>query len=151
MGRYADKYSFSRMLCICFSIASAAYGINIFTNPSNGKVLYFIYHVLYCIAMAGINSAMMNLIYDYVDHEKRTSALALKQTFSGFVGFFTTLILSNLFNYIQKSGNRFLGISVYAQQVMSAISFLITIVLLIYMFTVVRRIPPKKTETGLSE
>ncbi|MGN1052318.1 MAG: MFS transporter, partial [Candidatus Scatosoma sp.] len=31
LGRYADKHSFSRMLCICFIIEIAAFGCNIFT------------------------------------------------------------------------------------------------------------------------
>lgn len=115
MGKFADKHSFASMLNICFIIMLVAYGINIFTVPENGKVFYTIYYMLYAIAMAGINSATINLIYDYVDKEKRVGALALKSTIAGFAGFFTTLAVSPLVSYIQKNGNEFLGLNVYAQ------------------------------------
>lgn len=143
MGKFADKYSFSKMLSVCFTIAAVAFGANMFTVPSNGKILYTIYYILCCVAMAGINSATINLIYDYVEPKQRTQALALSQTFAGFSGFLITLVLSPLVVAIQKNGNSILGVSVYAQQVLSAFSFLITIILLIYMRTVVRKIERK--------
>ena len=117
-----------------------AFGLNIFTVPENGKVFYTIYYMLFAVAMAGINSAVINLIYDYVDKEKRTGALALKSTLAGFAGFFTTLLVSPLVSYIQKNGNTFLGMHVYAQQVVSAIAFTLMSITLIYLNTVVKKI-----------
>ena len=143
MGKFADKYSFANMLNICFVIMLVAFGINMFTVPENGKVLFTVYFVLNAIAMAGINSAVINLIYDYVDTKKRIGALALKSTLAGFAGFFTTLAVSPLVSYIQRSGNNFLGISVYAQQVVSAIAMIMVAVLLVYLNTVVRKIKNK--------
>ena len=143
MGRFADKTSFVKMLCLCLIIAAAAYLIHIFITPISGKYLYPVYYVLYCIGMAGINSATMNLIFDYIDKGRRTSALALNHSLSGFAGFFTTLILSMLVGYIQKNGNEILGVRVYAQQVTAAISFAVTAALVIYLFAVVRKIPRK--------
>jgi MFS family permease len=118
--------------------------INVFTVPENGKVLYTIYYVLYAIGMAGINSATINLIYDYVEKEKRVGALALSSTFSGFAGFFTTLAVSPLVSYIQASGNTFLGLNVYAQQVVSVMAVILLIVLIVYLNTVVRKIKSNK-------
>ena len=138
MGIIADKYSFAKMLNICFGIMVVGFSVNIFTVPQNGKVFYTIYYMLYAIAMAGINSAVINLIYDYVDKEKRTGALALKSALAGFAGFFTTLIVSPLVSYIQNNSNTFLGIKVYAQQVVSAVALLIVVVLIIYLNTVVK-------------
>jgi hypothetical protein len=131
------------MLNICFALVTIAFGINIFTTPKNGSILYVCYVILHAISMAGINSSVINLIYDYVEPKKRTSALALKSAFAGFAGFFTTLAVSPLVAYIQKAGNRFLGLSVYAQQVTSALAFLLMVVLLVYMNTVVRKIKRK--------
>ena len=143
MGRYADKHSFSKMLNICFVLVTIAFGINIFTTPKNGSILYVFYVVLHAISMAGINSSVINLIYDYVEPKKRTAALALKSAFAGFAGFFTTLAVSPLVAYIQKAGNKFLGLSVYAQQVTSALAFALMLVLLVYMNTVIRKIKKK--------
>lgn len=140
LGKYADRRSFADMLNICFFIMLVAFGVNVFTVPENGKVLYSIYYMLYAVAMAGINSATINLIYDYVEQEKRTGALALSSTFSGFAGFFTTLAVSPLVSYIQSNNNTLFGISVYAQQVVSAISVIMLIVLSVYLNIVVKKI-----------
>lgn len=148
LGRYADKHSFVNMLNICFAIMLVAFGINIFTVPKNGKILYTVHYMLYAVAMAGVNSATINLIYDYVGQERRTGALALNNTFSGFAGFFTTLAVSPLVSYIQSNGNKLFGISIYAQQVVSIIATALLVVLLIYLNTVVKRIKNNKTEIG---
>jgi Na+/melibiose symporter-like transporter len=140
MGKFADKYSFAKMLNICFIIMLVGFCINIFTVPQNGKVFFTIYYMLSAIAMAGINSATINLIYDYVDKGKRIGALALNSTVSGFAGFFTTLAVSPLVTYIQSNGNMFLGLNVYAQQVVSVIAVLLLIVLIIYLNRVVGKI-----------
>lgn len=144
MGKFADKYSFAKMLNICFIIALIGFVVNGFTVPDNGKVLYTVYYMLYAVAMAGINSATINLIYDYVDKEKRIGALALKSTFCGFTGFFTTLIVSPLVGFIQKNGNELFGIRVYAQQVVSFISAGILIILIVYLNTVIGRLKTNK-------
>ncbi len=135
MGKFADKYSFRKMLSICFIIEAVAFGINIFTAPSNGKWLYFIHYILYCVGMAGINSATINLIYDYVEVEQRTSALALQQTCTGFAGFFVTLLLSPLVSLIQKS-----EFPLYAQQVTSIISFVVVLIAILYINTVIKKL-----------
>lgn len=143
MGKFADKYSFAKMLTVCFIIVAVGFGINAFTVPSNGKILYTVYYILYCTAMAGISNASINLIYDYVEPRQRIQALAVNATFSGFAGFLVTLLMSRLVAHIQQNGNRFLGIPIYAQQVMSIFSFIITVVLIAYMLTVVPKIKRK--------
>ena len=140
MGRFADKYSFAKMLNICFIIVLVGFSINIFTVPSNGKIFYTAFYVLYAIAMAGINSSMINLIYDYVDKERRIGALALNGTLSGFAGFFATLAVTPLVSYIQNNGNRLFGINMYAQQALSALAVVLVAVLIIYLNLVVRKI-----------
>lgn len=147
MGKFADKYSFANMLNICFIIMLVGFGVNVFTVPENGKVFYTIYYILNAVAMAGINSATINLIYDYVDKEKRIGALALKSSLAGVAGFFTTLIVSPLVSYIQNNGNRFFGLEVYAQQVVSAIAVILLTILIIYLNLVVRKIENKREKT----
>jgi MFS family permease len=144
LGKFADKYSFANMLNICFVVILVGFVVNMFTVPANGKVFYTAYYMLNAIAMAGINSATINLIYDYVGKEKRVGALALSHTFSGFAGFFTTLAVSPLVSYIQKNGNEFLGLNVYAQQVVSAIAVILLIALIVYLNVVVRKIERKE-------
>jgi Na+/melibiose symporter-like transporter len=140
MGKLADKTSFCKMLTICFTIMAGCFALNIFTAPSNGKVLYSIYYIGHCIGMAGINSSIINLIYDYVGKEERTCALALQQAFGGLVGFLITLVLSPVITQMQAHGNSIFGMTVYAQQIFSLFSTIMTVVLLVYMNVVVRKL-----------
>lgn len=131
-GVYADKHGFLKMVRICFGIAAVGFFINIFTVPSNGKVLFTIYYACYAVAMAGVNSALLNLIYDCVETKFQRNALVLKQAVSGILGFAATVVSGLLVSYIQSNGNRFFGINVYAQQVVSMIAFAIITWLVFY-------------------
>ena len=139
LGRYADKHSFTRMLNICYAIVLVAYAVNVFTVPANGKVMYTIYYILYAVSMGGINSASTNLIYDFVVPEKRVVTIALQHAMAGFSGFFATIIVGFLVSYIQGNGNMFLGLNVYAQQVVSVIGVIMVGVSLLYLNTVVKK------------
>ena len=140
LGRFADKYSFGKMLSVCFIVETAAFAINAFTVPTNGKVFYTVYYMLDAVGMAGINSGAINLIYDYTEKERRTEALALKNAFSGFAGFFTTLAISPFVKHIQNGGNKLFGLNVYAQQAVSALACGVTIFLLVYLNTVIKKL-----------
>lgn len=134
-GSYADKHSFAKMLRWCFAIAALSFAAVIFTTPSNGKLLFTVYSICHAVALGGINSALINLCYDYTPVETRADALAFTQAGAGLSGFLTTLAISPLVAAIQENGNTFLGIPVYAQQVVSAIAFILTIVVVVYVST----------------
>lgn len=140
-GKYADRRSFAVMVRACLVIAGAGFFVNIFTVPSNGAVMYTLYYALYAVAMGGINSALINLVFDFAKPDVRSNALAVTQAASGLVGFFTTLAVSPLVEYIQSSGNRLFGMSIYAQQAVSAIAFLFTAAAVVYLSV---KIIPKK-------
>ena len=120
------------MLLICFSVQGVALAIYSFVVPSNGALFSVLYCALNAIAMAGINSAQINLIYDYVETEQRMSALALSHAISGIVGFLCTLAVSPLVSFIQQNGNRVFGIPMYAQQLLSAVGAIGIVGILIY-------------------
>ena len=140
LGKFADKFSFCKMLYICFGVEAIAFLIAVTITPSNGRYMYIIYYVLYCIGCAGINSSIINLIYDYVETEKRTSALALVNTAAGFAGFFATLAVSPLVSYVQGKGNELFGISIYAQQLLAVISVIVVIAIVIYLLAVISKL-----------
>jgi MFS family permease len=139
IGRYGDKTSFLKMLGVCFAFMVAAFVLNIFTTPENGKLLFTLHYLLFALGSAGITSGEINLIYECVDHEHRMGALALKGTLSGLAGFATTLLISPLIDRIQANGNKFLGLDLYAQQVLSAMTCLILVGLLIYIHFLTRK------------
>ena len=97
--------------------------------------------------MAGINSGIVNLVYDFVPRNRRTSALAFKNTVVGFAGFFTTLAASPLVEYVQKNGNNFLFLkNVYAQQILSAFAVIMIAICIVYLNLVVKPARPKREE-----
>lgn len=144
LARVADKKSFAFMLKYAYGLAAVGFLVATFMVPSNGKVFYTVYYCLFAAAMGGINSAETNLIFDYVPTEKRSDALMVKQAVYGIAGFLATLAVTPLVTYIQNAGNRFLGMDVYAQQVLSATSFVFTILVIIYLQKVVLKLKPNR-------
>lgn len=144
LGRYADRTSFSRMVLLCFCIAAAGFFVNIFTVPENGRIFYTVYYCLYAISMAGINSALTNLVYDCVHGDSRRSALAISSALGGICGFSATCLMSPVVARIQNSGNRLWGMNLYPAQFVSAIAFSIAAVLILYLRFIV--IPKEKQQ-----
>lgn len=147
LGKYADKYSFAKMLRLCYCIIALGFAVAAFVRPANGHILYAVYSMLNAMAMGGINSGEINLIYDYVDPAQRTAALSVRNTIYGVTGFLTVTAVSPLLSYIQNTGNRFCGIPVYGQQVLSAIACLASFLTAFYVHAVVGKMR-LNTETG---
>jgi MFS family permease len=128
------------MLSLVFGISAIGFIVCGFATPSNGKIVFTAYAVLHAIAMAGINSGSINLIYEYYGGENKTGALAFSHAVSGMCGFLATLAASSLVDKIQKDGNVFLGMNLYAQQVVSFIAAAIVILIIVYLNTVVKKL-----------
>ncbi len=146
-GRYADKHSFASLVRWCLLAAAIAYGTLMFATPlhlfdmnvfgwnisiSVGSIAFFFYFIIHGISQAGINSALINLVFDYVPHEKRADSLAFCQALAGITGFVSTLLISPLVANIQNNGNTLFGLNVYAQQVTAGICCFFCVVAIIY-------------------
>lgn len=137
-GRFADKYSWRKMMILSFLIAAAGYLINSFTVPSNGKVLFTVYYIFYAVYMAGANSGIMNLTFDYVKEENRAAALGIKSALGGTAGFFASLLGARILSAVQNGGNMIFGHTVYAQQILSFISFAVYAAAALYVKKVIQ-------------
>jgi len=133
-GKYADKNSFAKMIVWCMLIAMLGFLAASFSTPQTGKIFQTAYMVLNAVAMGGINSALINLVFDYTTPEHRSDALAVNQAFSGLAGFLSTLAASVLVTHIQKNSNTLFGVKIYAQQVMSLVAFCVTVVTVLYVY-----------------
>lgn len=150
IGKLADK-SFVNTLKVCYLFGGLMFVVMMFTVPQNGKIFFIIYTLFQAIAGTGIDNCEMNLVYNIVKEELRTSALALRMAVSGIVGFVTTLAVSPLVTYIQNNGNQFFGLNVYAQQVVSALSALGVIILLLFLHKNEKKINVKNKLEELGE
>ncbi|MBO5214898.1 MAG: MFS transporter [Clostridia bacterium] len=146
MGKFADKKSFASALVICFSIEFVGFAVASCTTPENGKILYPIFLCLHAIGMSVINSATINLIYDYVAPERRTVAYAFQQTVAGVAGFLIVTVLSPLVTLVQNNGNNIFGMTVYAQQLCALFSALVCAVAVVYIIFVLKKMKRASAE-----
>ena len=131
-GSYADKRSFAEMVEKCLLILGVGYLCAAFAVPANGRILFAGYYICHGVAQGGINSALINLIFDYVTPDKRADSLAICQAGAGIAGFLTTLAVSPLVSAIQQNGNTLWGLPIYAQQVLSAAALILTVLTVVF-------------------
>jgi len=94
--------------------------------------------------MAGSNSGMMNIVFDYVHHEDRPYALGIKSAIGGLTGFLLSLVGAKVVSAVQANGNILFGRTIYAQQILAFITFLIFIFVALYIKMIIMKM--KKVE-----
>ena len=148
-GRIADRRGWSSLMTLCLIVAAAGFLVNVFTRPES-RMLYVVYYVFYAVSMAGINSGLTNITYDYIDERYFAQAMGARNAVSGVVGFLASLMGGALVSRIQAAGNTLFGLNVYAQQVNSAATFLLLIALLAYTHFVIAKMPRLLDEKSAS-
>ena len=134
MGKYADKNSFAAMLNLAFIFATVGYLIMVFAVPSNGKIAYTVYFVIFAaLFQSGYGNGIMNLVFDSVDKDQRTGAFSIYNIVNGLMSFVATLLFSYIVTAIQNAGNKVFGIPMYAQQFLSALAVIITLIAVVYL------------------
>lgn len=141
LGKLADRISFARCMALCFGVAGVAFLLAAFVTPQS-RYLYVGFLCLYYIAMAGINSGTINLIFDYVPPIDRGVALGLGNTCSGIAAFVASLLGGALVSAFPpvtlpgdglRGGVPLFGGYVYVQQLLSVLTVLCILLLLVYL------------------
>lgn len=141
LGMLGDKRSFVTSMSV--SLTSMIAGLIV--NSLGGRACHILFYILYAVTLAGMNSGIMNVIFDYVEREKRNGAVAILYTVGGLVGFAATIAVKPIVDFVQKGGNSFLFFDhIYAQQILSALGALLALAALVYLNTVVKKL--KKVE-----
>ena len=143
VAKYSDKHGYAKGYELGLVIAAAAFFFNMFSSKTTWFFVV-IYSVLHHLCYVGINSNGFNMLYSYVDNEYISEALAIKNAIAGVVGFAAALVGGILLDCVQNNGNTVLGINIYGQQLLSAVSFLVTVVVLVFVKTVLAK--QKKVE-----
>lgn len=138
MGRYSDRHSFARGFKLGLYMAAAAFFINIFTTRSTW-FLVILYSILYSCCFAGTNQNSYNMTYSYVDSRYITQAMAIKNSIGGICGFAASILAGKILGYIQANGNRIFGMRIYAQQLLSAVSFVLVLTAIIFVRKVIEK------------
>ena len=137
-ARYTQKRTFAKGVELGLVIAATAMFVNIFTTPATA-FLIIIYTVLYNVCMAGVSGNLTNITYSYVDSRYFAEASAIKNSIGGIFGFCASLVGGKILAAVQANGNVVFGIHMYGQQLLSAISFLMMIITILFAHFVVSR------------
>lgn len=138
IGRYSDRNSFAKGIELGMLIALVGFICLIFTGPES-RWLIVIYYMMYLISQNGAGFNFINCTYSYVDNRCFVQGMAILMSVSGIFSFTASLAGSALLTHIQASGNVFLGIPVYGQQILAAVSVFIILGCLLFNRIVVEK------------
>lgn len=136
LGKFANKYGFAKGLELGYGLAAVGFLIGFFCAPGRWWLIIPFTIFINC-SLAGINQNSFNIMYSYVKTDYFVHASAIKNSISGLSGFVASLVGSRVLEWIQTSGNTVFGITLYGQQLLSGISFLLFLCLILYAHFVV--------------
>ncbi len=131
-GKLSRNFQHRTLLRIGYPIVFVSYVLNIFTNPNNGAVMFIIYNVILRVGNAAIAISATNQLLEITPVEHQPTALSVNTIITGVLSFLATLAVSPLIDYMQERGNTLFGITVYAQQILSALCALFYLLLIVY-------------------
>ena len=131
-GKISTRYSYASIFRLAYIFAAVAYAFVIFSTPSTGHVTFTIYRFINLFFAAATGVSDTSLLFHITTPEERTSAIALNTMIRGLVAFFTTLAVSPILEFMQKSDIIIFGMKVYAQQILATISFTLAVLLVVY-------------------
>jgi hypothetical protein len=137
-GRYTAKRTFAKGIELGLIIAAVGMLVNVFTTPDTAFCL-IIYTILYNVCLAGVSGNITNITYSYVDSRYFAEASAIKNSIAGLCGFGVTLIGGKIMDVVEANGNMVFGIHMYGQQLLSAISFVMLIITILFTHFVVAK------------
>ena len=138
MGKFSDRTSYAKGFRFALCLSAASFLATVFTTP---KTWFFIIinSILFNCSYAGINQNTFNITYSYVDSKYITQAMAIKNCIGGIFGFGATIIASRILQAVQDNGNMVFGFQVYGQQILAGISFVLTIVTILFLRNVIEK------------
>ncbi len=135
---YSDRRSFAKGMELGLCFAAAAFFVNIFTTKETWW-LVIVFTVLYNISAAGTNQNSFNIAYSYVPLNCITQAMAIKNSISGLCGFIASIVGGAVLDAIQKNGNMVLGFHINAQQLLSAVSFVLIVIAVLFIHFIIAK------------
>ncbi len=130
-GQYSDKHSFAKGMELAMIIASVGFLFNAVTMPET-KYFIIIYTVLYSVSLAGTNQNSFNITYSYVDAKYIAQAMAIKYSIGGIFGFMASIMGGRILSIVQANDNIVLGVRIYGQQILAFISFVLTVIAVVF-------------------
>ena len=131
LGKYSDSHTYARGYRIALYIGAAGFLFNIFAAPGT-KWCVVAFSVLYAMSFAGTHQNTYNMSYSFLDEENIVHGIAMTDALRGVCGFTASLAGGRILQTVQAGGNRLFGRTVYGQQILSAVSLLLTAITIAY-------------------
>lgn len=138
LGKYSDKKSYTKGFELGLCLAATAFFVNMFTSKSTW-FLIIVYTILFNCSVAGTNQNSFNIVYSYVDSKYIVQAMAIKNCIGGLFGFGASILGGKILDVVQANNNIVFGIHIYGQQLLSAISFVIALIAIIFTRRVIEK------------
>ena len=132
IGRYSDKKTFEKGMLLGLYLAAAAFFINIFTTAESWYLI-IVFTIMKSCSEAGINANSNNMLFSHVNIKYLTYASAFKNCISGICGFLASIAGGFVLEAVQSNNNTLFGFHIYGQQVLSAITFILLVVTIIFL------------------
>lgn len=130
-GGYSDRAGYAKGYFLGSLLAAGSFLCGVFTAPGT-RLLLIPLSVLYQISLAGTNQNASLMIYSFVENDYITQALAVKNAVCGASSFCAALLGGRILAAVQTAGNTVLGRTVYGQQLLYAIGFVLLCAALVY-------------------
>ena len=143
-GKLSRNFQHRTILRIGYPVIFLSYVLNTFTNPQNGTFMFILYSIVLRIGSAAIAISSTNLLLEITPTEHHATALSVNTVITGVLSFLATLAVSPLIDFMQGRGNTLFGITLYAQQILSALCALFYLALILYFNLVF--LPEKKKQ-----
>ena len=138
LGKFSDKTSHATGFLLGVSLLALSLFLNIFTTPST-KWMVYVYSMLYNGSAAAIHQNFLFISFDYIEDKYFVQATSIKSAVSGVAGFIASLVGAAILNHVQSNGNSLFGINMYAQQLLSAIAFAVTLILILFICIIFKK------------
>ncbi|MBQ6020241.1 MAG: hypothetical protein IJL26_08700 [Clostridia bacterium] len=130
-GGYSDRAGYAKGCFLGSVLTAGSFLCGVFTAPGT-RLLLIPLSILYQISLAGTNQNASLMLYAFVENDYITQALAVKNAFCGASSFCATLLGGRILSAVQAAGNTVLGRTVYGQQLLYAIGFVLLFAALVY-------------------
>ena len=130
-GIYSDRHSYVKGFTLAMLFAVLAFIASMLTAPGM-RWMMIVHTVLYYISMAGTGQNMVNMCFSYVEPQNLVAAMAIRNSIAGVFGFIASMVGSRILALIQQNNNQLFGVTVYGQQVLSALSVLIILAAVVF-------------------
>lgn len=138
LGRLADRTSYAACMELALAVAAVGFLAASLTTAATWPLIV-VFTVLVAVSQAGIGQNLMNIVYDYVPDAYFVQASSLRNCIGGLCGFGASLVGSCILQAVQRGGNRVLGVEIYGQQVLAALSCLMTVAAACYVHFAMRK------------